>query len=68
MCNLSDGLVEQVTERVTEQVTERVTEQVTEQVIINMNRKGYTINQIAEVVEMSISDVKEVLKNKEKEQ
>ena len=68
MCNLSDGLVEQVTERVTERVTEQVTEQVMEKCIINMDRKGFTINQIAEVVEMSISDVEAVLKNKEKEQ
>lgn len=57
MCNLSDGLVEQVTKDVTREVTNGMNEKY----ILNMNKKGFSINQIAEIAEMSISDVKVIL-------
>ena len=53
MCNLSDGLVEQVTKDVTDGMNKKY--------ILNMNKKGFSINQIAEIAEMSISDVKVIL-------
>lgn len=54
MCNLSEGVEEKATERATRKTNERV--------IMNMHKKGYTTAQIAEIVEMSKSEVEAVIK------
>ena len=54
MCNLSEGVEEKATERATRKTNERV--------IMNMHKKGYTTAQIAEIVEMSESEVEAVIK------
>ena len=57
MCNLSTGIEERAEERATEKTNEKV--------ILNMYKKGYTLNQIADVVEMSEAEVEAVIKKKE---
>ena len=49
MCNLSTGIEERTTEKI----------------ILNMYRKGYTLDQIADVVETSVEVVEAVIKKKE---
>ena len=57
MCNLSTGIEERAEERASEKTNEKV--------ILNMYKKGYTLNQIADVVEMSEAEVEAVIKKKE---
>lgn len=47
MCNLSVDIEEKATERATKKVNNRV--------ILNMHKQGYTLNQIAAVVENSFA-------------
>ena len=53
MCNLSQG------------IREKATDEANAKVIINMRKKGYTSEQIAEIVEKSIEEVEAVIKKKE---
>ena len=53
MCNLSQGIRER-------SVAER-----DEKIILNMYRKGYTLEQIAECVEKTIEEVEAVIKKRE---
>ena len=53
MCNLSVDIEEKATERATKKVNNRV--------ILNMHKQGYTLNQIAAVVEVSPEQVEKVL-------
>lgn len=53
MCNLSVDIEEKTTERATQKVNNRV--------ILNMHKQGYTLNQIAAVVEVSSEQVEKVL-------
>lgn len=53
MCNLSQGIRERT-------VAER-----DEKIILNMHRKGYTLDQIAECVEKSIEEVEAVIEKRE---
>ena len=46
MCNLSTGIEEKATEKI----------------ILNMYKKGYTLEQIADVTEKSISEIEEIIK------
>ena len=70
MCNLGEGLVEEVTKEVTESVTESVTKSVTESVtsqintnvILKMNMRGYSIEQIADIVSLSKEEIEEIIK------
>lgn len=62
MCNLSDGIEEKAAEKATKIATERVTRETNEKVINNMHKKGYTTAQIAEIVEVSESDVEAVIR------
>ena len=48
MCNLGEGLVERTNEKV----------------IINMYKKGYTYDEIADVIELSVNDIKVIIENK----
>ena len=65
MCNLSQGIEERATKRATELATKRATELVTEKVVINMHKKGYTSEQIAEIAEISIEKVEAIIMKKE---
>lgn len=53
MCNLSTG------------IEEKATEKTSEKFILNMYKKGYTLNQIADVAEVSVDEVKAIIRKKE---
>ena len=53
MCNLSTG------------IEEKATEKTSEKFILNMYKKGYTLDQIADVAETSVAAVEAVIKKKE---
>lgn len=53
MCNLSTG------------IEEKATEKTSEKVILNMYKKGYTLDQIADVAETGVDEVKAIIKKKE---
>lgn len=56
MCNLSTGIEERATERATEKTSEKF--------ILNMYKKGYTLEQIADVAEISVDAVEAVIQKK----
>lgn len=53
MCNLSIG------------IEERATKKANEKFILNMYKKGYTLDQIADVVEKNVDVVEAIIKKKE---
>ena len=57
MCNLSTGIEERATERATKNTRKRI--------VLNMYKKGYTLEQIADVTETGIDVVEEIIKKKE---
>ena len=57
MCNLSRGIEERATERATEKTSEKF--------ILNMYKKGYTLDQIADVAETGVDEVEAIIKKKE---
>lgn len=57
MCNLSTGIEERATERATEKTSEKF--------ILNMYKKGYTMDQIADVAETGVDEVEAIIKKKE---
>ena len=61
MCNLSTGIEERATERATKKATEKTSEKF----ILNMYKKGYTLDQIADVAETGVDEVEEIIKKKE---
>lgn len=65
MCNLSTGIEEKAAERATIKATEKTTKRVTEKFILNMYKKGYTLNQIADVAEKSVAEVEMIIRKKE---
>ena len=65
MCNLSTGIEEKAAERATIKATERTTKRVTEKFILNMYKKGYTLDQIADVAETGVDEVEAIIKKKE---
>ena len=64
MCNLSTGIEERATERATKKATEK-TEKTSEKFILNMYKKGYTLDQIADVAETGVDEVEAIIKKKE---
>ena len=58
MCNLSTGIEEGATERATKKATEKTSEKF----ILNMYKKGYTLDQIADVAETGVDEVEAMLK------
>ena len=52
MCNLSTG------------IEEKATEKTSEKFILNMYKKGYTLDQIADVAETGVDEVKAIIKKK----
>lgn len=69
MCNLAQGIRETgIAEGIEKGIAEGITEGKAaseEKIIINMYRKGYTSEQIADIVEKNISDVEAVIQKKE---
>ena len=61
MCNLSTGIEERATERATKKATEKTSEKF----ILNMFKKGYTLDQIADVAETGVDEVEAIIKKKE---
>ena len=57
ICNLSTGIEERATERATEKTSEKF--------ILNMYKKGYTLDQIADVAETGVDEVEAIIKKKE---
>lgn len=57
MCNLSEGIEENAAKRATEKVNEKV--------ILSMYKKGYTLEQIADVMETSVEEIRITIKKKE---
>ena len=57
MCNLSTGIEERATERATEKTSEKF--------ILNMYKKGYTLDQIADVAETGVDEVEAIIKKKD---
>ena len=53
MCNLSTG------------IKERATEKTSEKFILNMYKKGYTLDQIADVAETGVDEVEAIIKKRE---
>ncbi len=53
MCNLSQG------------IREKGRAEVVEKIILNMHKKGYTSEQIAEIVEKSVREVEAVIQKRE---
>lgn len=60
MCNLSTGIEERATERATKKATEKTSEKF----ILNMYKKGYTLDQIADVAETGVDEVEAIIKKK----
>ena len=58
MCNLSTGIEERATERATKKATEKTSEKF----ILNMYKKGYTLDQIADVAETGVDEVEAMMK------
>ena len=56
LCNLSAGIEERAEERATEKTSEKF--------ILNMYKKGYTLEQIADVAEISVDAVEAVIQKK----
>lgn len=53
MCNLSEGIEERAAEKTLRETNKKV--------ITNMHRKGYTLEQIAEIVEIKPEEVKKII-------
>ena len=56
MCNLADGIEERAIERVTNNMNENF--------VMNMYKKGYTYDEIADVIELSVNDIKIIIEKK----
>lgn len=57
MCNLSTGIEERAIEKATEKTSEKF--------ILNMYKKGYTLDQIADVAETGVDEVEAIIKKRE---
>ena len=57
MCNLSEG----IEERAAEKAAEKTLRETNKKVITNMHRKGYTLEQIAEIVEIKPEEVGRII-------
>jgi hypothetical protein len=55
MCNLSQGIVDRVTEEVTAKNLVDF--------VMKMHQKGYTLEQISEIVEKSVREIEEIIDN-----
>ena len=62
MCNLSTGIEERATERATKKAIE---DKAIAKIVMNMYKIGYTPNQIADAVGVSVDEVETIIKKKE---
>ena len=60
MCNLSTGIEERATERATKKATEKTSEKF----ILNMYKKGYTLDQIADVAETGVDESRKTIRGR----
>ena len=71
MSNLGEGIEERAAARATEIATEaaiqEATKRINQNIILRMYRNGYTLDQIAEIVEVSVEDVNEIIMNADAE-
>lgn len=71
MSNLGEGIEERAAARATEIATEAATQETTKRInqniILRMYRNGYTSDQIAEIAEVSVEDVNEIIMNADAE-
>ena len=65
MCNLSDGIEERAERRGELRGELRGEKKATERNILRMYKKGYTLDQIADVMEMGVDAVGAVIDEKE---
>lgn len=65
MSNLGEEIAERAAARATEiataRATQATTQKTTKKIILNMYRKGYTSDQIAEIAEVRVEDVNEII-------
>ena len=65
MCNLGEGIEErairETTERVTKEVTKSVIKEMTEQFILSMYKKGYSLEQISDIIDKSTTEIEEIV-------
>lgn len=62
MCNLGEGIEERAIRETTERVTKEVTKEMTEQFILNMYKKGYSLEQISDIMNKSTTEIEEIVK------
>lgn len=65
MCNLSLGIEERAEARGEARGEARAEKRNNEKVVMNMYKKGYTTEQIAEIVELDEEEIEDIIKNKE---
>lgn len=65
MCNLSLGIEERAEARGEARGEARAEKRNNEKVVMNMYKKGYTTEQIAEIVELGEEEIEDIIKNKE---
>lgn len=61
MCNLSDGIEERAAAR----ATKKATAETRKSIILNMHNKGYTLEQIAEVTDVSEETIEDIVRENE---
>ena len=61
MCNLGEGIEERAIRETTERVTKEVTKEMTEQFILNMYKKGYSLEQISDIMNKSTTEIEEIV-------
>ncbi len=64
MCNLSEGVWEKGMKKGMEKGMEQGAKTEREKIIFNMNQNGFTLDQIADVVGISVDEVKSVISRK----
>ena len=63
MCNLSLGIEERAEARGEARGEARAEKRNNEKVVMNMYKKGYTTEQIAEIVELGEEEIEDIIKN-----
>lgn len=65
MCNLSDGIEERAAARATKIATEKATAETKKALILKMYNRGDTLEQIAEVTDISKDAIEEIIREKD---
>lgn len=61
MCNLGEGIEERAIRETTERVTKDVTKEMTEQFVLNMYKKGYSLEQISDIMDKSTTEIEAIV-------